>query len=135
MKKRHLNAPKEGEFLYDYSHDILTFRIKNRNYKKSVEFQNFVIDIDEEDFVTGMRVFDASQVFGVDNYVLKNIVHGEFKASVENKVITITFKFIAKHRNRIIPLLTEKENITQQLTAPLGHNKLEETSVMCAVKA
>ena len=57
-KERHLNAPGKGEFLYDYKHDILTFKIRDRDYKMSVELQNFAIDIDTENFVTGIRIFD-----------------------------------------------------------------------------
>ena len=62
MKERHLNAIGKGQLLYDSKHDILTFKIKDRDYKMSVEFQNFTIDIDTENFVTGIRIFDASKV-------------------------------------------------------------------------
>ncbi|MBW2969424.1 DUF2283 domain-containing protein, partial [Candidatus Woesearchaeota archaeon] len=68
--------------MYDYKYDILTFKMKNRNYKKSIEFQNFVIDIDNKNFVTGIRIFDASKVFNTDKYVLKNIIKGDFKANI-----------------------------------------------------
>ena len=107
----------KGEFIYDYKYDILTFKIKDRNYKKSIEIQNFAVDIDDQDFVTGIRVFDASKVFGIDKYVLRNIVHGEFKASVEKNIMTITIKFVFMQRNKLI--FTKKENFVQQITAPI----------------
>ena len=44
-QEKHLNAIGKGECVYDYKYDTLTFRIKDRDYKNSVEFQNFVIDI------------------------------------------------------------------------------------------
>jgi len=138
MKKIQLNAPGKGQFVYDYKYDILTFKIKDRNYKRSVEFQNFTIDIDDKEFVTGVRIFDASQTFGVDKYVLKNITGGEFKASIENDAITITLKFIGKLRNKLIPIipLGEKQSYTQQITAPVGANqKLSDSVVECKMEA
>jgi hypothetical protein len=109
--KKHLDAKGMGEFSYDYKNDLIIFKTKNRNYKKSVEFQNFIADIDEEGFVTGMRIFDASKVFGLDKYALKNITYMEFTSNVENNVITITCKFISKIRNKLSP-----EHFTQHLT-------------------
>src|SRR3989344_5139199 len=110
----------KGECLYDYKYDILTYRCKERNYQYSIEFQNFVIDIDEENFVTGIRVFDASKVFNVEKELLRHIVNGEFKAIMEKNVITITIKFLGIKRNRVIPLFTRTENYTQQITTPVS---------------
>jgi hypothetical protein len=134
--KRHLDARGKGEILYDYKYDILTFKIKGREYKKSIEFQNFVADIDSENFVTGVRIFDASRIFGIDKYILKNIIHCEFQASIENNVITIIFKFVGKRRNKIIPLITKEENFTQRITTPIGEKlHLQDSSVECPMEA
>ena len=109
IEEKHLHG--KGEFLYDFKHDILMFKIKDREYKKSVELQNFVADIDEEGFVTGAQIFDASKVFGIDKIILKSIVSMGFKSHIENNVITITIKFTSKVRNKQIP----RENFTQQI--------------------
>ena len=119
----------KGEFIYDYNYDILTFKIKDRNYKKSIEIQNFAVDIDDQDFVTGIRVFDASKVFGIDKYVLKNLVHGEFKASVEKNIMTITIRFVGVQRNKLI--FTKKENFVHQITAPIKN--VADSVAECAV--
>src|SRR3990167_3612289 len=111
MKTKHLDGTGKGEFIYDFQQDILMFKIQDRNYKLSVELQNFVADIDEEGFVTGVRIFDASKVFGVDKYSLKNITSMEFRSDVENNVITITCTFTSKVRNKPVP-----KQFTQQLT-------------------
>lgn len=115
MTDRHLDGIGKGEALYDYKYDIFTFRIKDRNYKKSVEFQNFVADIDDENFITGIRIFDASKVFNVKKILLKSIYHVDFKARLENNAVMITIKFVIMLRNRIIPLFSEKQNFTQQI--------------------
>ncbi|MBI2134018.1 DUF2283 domain-containing protein [Candidatus Woesearchaeota archaeon] len=120
MKNRHLDGTGRGEILYDFKYDTLVFKVKDRSYKKSLEFQNFIIDIDNEDYVTGIRILDASKVCDVEKYVLKSIIHGEFKASKTDKnVITVTIKFMANLRNRIFPLFTEKQKFTQQFTTPI----------------
>jgi hypothetical protein len=128
MTPRHLDGTGKGEFLYDFTQDTLMFKIKDRNYKMSAEFQNFIADIDTEGFVTGVRVFDASKVFGIDKYTLKNIVNWKFDSIVESGMITIRLNFVGKVRNKEIPV----ENFTQQLTTSLNGYKLTDSSVECA---
>ena len=97
-KERNLEASGKGEFLYDYVNDILTFKIRDRDYKTSVEFQNFAIDIDTENFVTGIRIFDVAKVSGLNKLVFKNLVHGEFKASTKDNIISVRLNFVGKLR-------------------------------------
>lgn len=130
-KNKHLDATGKEEYLYDFQNDILMVRIKDREYKMSIEFQNFVADIDEEGFVTGVRIFDASQVLDVDKYVLKSIVHVGFKARIEKNVITIAVQFMSKIRNRIFPLLGHEEKIKQQITTPIGTHRMRDSLVEC----
>lgn len=119
-KERHLNAIGKGQFIYDYKHDILTFKIKDRDYKTSIEFQNFTIDIDTENFVTGLRIFDVSKVSRLNKLVFQNMVHGEFESSIKNNVITVRLNFIGKLRNKFIPLFGQEQNYTQQVSAPIS---------------
>lgn len=127
--KRHLNGTGKGEFLYDFNQDILMFKVKDRDYKISAEFQNFVADIDTEGFVTGVRIFDASKVFGMDKFTLKNIIHWGFKAIIDSGMITIRLTFAGKVRNKEIPI----ENFTQQLTTSLNGYNLIDSSVECGI--
>jgi len=124
MKK--LNATGKGEWIYDSTHDLLMFKVKDRDYKESVEFQNFVADIDTEGFITGIRIFDASKIFGIDRYALKNIIKGEFRGTIESNTITIRVSFVAKRRNKEIPV----EQFTQQITSPMEH-AMANSSVEC----
>lgn len=127
MAEKHLDGTGKGEFLYDFTNDILMFKVKDRDYKNSVEFQNFVADIDTEGFVTGVRIFDVSKVFGIDKYTLKHIVKWGFKAVIESGMITIRLTFVGKVRNKEVPV----ENFTQQLTSFLNGYKLTDSSVEC----
>lgn len=129
MIEKHLDGTGKGEFLYDFNNDILMFKIKDRDYKISAEFQNFVADIDTEGFVTGIRVFDASKVFEIDKYTLKHIVRWGFKTKVESGMITVRLTFVGQVRNKEVPI----ENFTQQLTTALNGYKLTDSSVECAI--
>ncbi len=129
MAEKHLDGTGKGDLLYDFASDILMFKLKEREYKESAEFQNFVADIDSEGFVTGIRVFDASLVFGVDKYTLRNIVKWGFKTSVDNGTITVRLSFVGKIRNKEVPV----ENFTQQLTTTLEGYDLMDSSVECAL--
>lgn len=129
-KERHLNASGKGEFLFDYKHDMLTFRIRDRDYKMSVEFQNFVIDIDTENFVTGIRIFDVSKVSGLKKLIFNNLVHGEFKASIKNNIISVRLNFVGKLRNKIIPIFSSEKNFTQQISAPVSSKHPMQDSVV-----
>lgn len=99
---KHLNAPGKGEYSYDYEHDILLFKIRNRNYAMSIEFDNFIVDIDEEGFITGLRIFDASQVFKLSKVALNNLKSFEFHTRAENGVISVQLRFNCILRNSVI---------------------------------
>lgn len=127
-QQKHLDG--KGEFIYDFKYDMLTFRIKDRDYKTSIELQNFTIDIDKEGFATGLRVFDASKVFNLNKYILNNVKAGEFKSVIEDNVITVTINFIRKLRNK--PLT---KDFAWQITTPLNSNQHVANSVVEAPMA
>ena len=124
-KTKHLDARGKGEFIYDFKYDILTFRIKDRDYRTSIELQNFTIDIDKEGFATGLRVFDASKVFNLDKYILNNVKAGDFKSIIEDNVVTVTINFVGKLRNK--PLT---KDFAQQITTQLNSGEHLANSVV-----
>jgi hypothetical protein len=134
-KQKQLNAPPEkGEFLYDFKHDILTFKVKDRDYKMSVEFQNFTIDIDTENFVTGIRIFDVSRISGLKKLLFNNLVHGAFEASIKDNIISVTLNFVGRLRNKVIPIFSKEKNFTQQLSAQVNPKYGIEDSVVTVPK-
>ena len=117
------------ECIYDFTYDILTFHSKNRDYKMSVEVQNFIIDIDTEDFVIGVRVIDASKVFGLKKDILRNIVQSDFQSVVKDNVITVRLTIVGKIRNKIIGSI--KQEFAQQVTVPLSEKtKVEDSEII-----
>lgn len=115
MKPRHLEA--EGEMDYDYANDILFFKIKNREYDFSVEFQNMVIDIDEEKFIVGIQIFEASKFLRMSKVNLREIPKWRFNAKLENNTIEIRLDYQLKVRNKVFeknPIIIQ-ENKSESL--------------------
>ncbi|MBS3139343.1 DUF2283 domain-containing protein [Candidatus Woesearchaeota archaeon] len=90
---KYLDARGKGEWDYDVKNDILLFKIKGRKYVKSVEFNDLVLDLDNEDFVTGIQIFDASEILKIDKHSFKNIHHWEFHVKIENEIARVQLMF------------------------------------------
>ena len=88
--------------MYDYSYDVLFFRVKNREYVESVEIDNMVVDIDKEKFITGFQIFEASKITNTPKQYLRNIANAEFSAKLnKNGRIEIKLFFKVKVRNKV----------------------------------
>src|SRR3989344_3296813 len=92
----------KGEMDYDYKDDILFFKAKNREYSKSIEFDNIVIDVDKENFIVGMQVFEASKFFRLPKVTLRNVPTWQFQAGVRNNMIEVRLFFHVIYRNKIM---------------------------------
>ena len=128
-KHKHLDAKGKGEFSYDYRNDILLFKTKNRDYQKSIDFDNFTLDIDTKGFITGIRIFDASKIFGLSKMALNNIKQFEFNTRAEEKVITIQLKFMSVLRNK--PQIIGGENFVREAF----RSKIEDSELICTAAA
>lgn len=102
MKAQNKHLEGQGEVDYDYSNDILFFKVKNRKYNKSIEFENLVIDIDNEDFITGIQIFDASKFLQVNKESLRNIPKWIFQAVVIGENIEIRLNYETIVRNKTV---------------------------------
>ena len=96
---------KKGEMDYDYKHDILFFKTKDRKYSKSIELlDNLVVDVDKEGFLVGIQIFDASLYLNVDKKNLLKRAKMELadkpypKGLSKNNLYTPTWSFAASHR-------------------------------------
>jgi len=99
IKARHLEA--EGEMDYDYVNDVLFFKIKNREYSFSIEFQNRVIDVDEEKFVVGIQIFNASKFLRLSKINLREISKWQFKTKIEDGIIELRLNYQIEIRNKV----------------------------------
>lgn len=117
LTEKHLEA--EGEMDYDYVNDILFFKIKDREYDFSLEFQNMVIDVDKENFITGIQIFNASEFLGIPKVNLRTIPKWRFKSRIDKGVIEIRLFYQINIRNKIIektPIIIQEN--TANLPSP-----------------
>ena len=128
----------KGEVDYDYKHDILFFKTKDRQYSKSIELlDNIVIDVDKLGFLVGIQIFDASEFLNLDKKELLSIPKWVFNANVyDGNKIEIRLTFQIKVRNKIVeknPKLFETiaKEIEQKTKAGMDKN-LAAVSVMRA---
>jgi len=126
MTMRHLDGTGKGEAKYDYSNDILILKIKGRDYKKSIELDNLVVDFDSEDFIYGLRIFDASKILEIPKESLRNIQKFDFKAMVENNIVSIKLLFVATLRNK--ELVRQGQDIVRE-----AETQIEDSEMVCTV--
>jgi hypothetical protein len=124
---KQLNAKGKGEHSYDYRNDMLIFKIRGRDYLKSLDFGSIIIDIDTAGFITGLRVMDASEVFKLSKLALSNIKGFEFNAKVEEKVINIQVHFNAVLRNK--PVITQGQDFVREAL----DSNIADSEVVCSV--
>jgi len=73
----------KGQVDYDYKNDILFFKTKDREYDKSIEVDNVVLDIDTKGFITGIQLFEASEFLNLKKVELRDIPHWKFNTKAE----------------------------------------------------
>jgi len=121
MDPKHLEAPGKGEIDYDYTNDILLFKIRDQDYKMSLEFDNIILDISNEGFITGIQIFDASKIFRRPKEELRDVRTFEFRSEVNQssndpnvKVIKILLNFIIVRRNK--PQVVQAQDFIRDTT-------------------
>ena len=113
----------KGEVDYDYKHDILFFKTKDRQYSKSIELlDNIVIDVDKLGFLVGIQIFDASEFLNLDKKELLSIPKWVFNANVyDGNKIEIRLTFQIKVRNKIVE---KNPIIAQQINQKLPNSEM-----------
>ena len=102
---------KVGEYDYDYKNDIFFFKVKNREYSHSIELQNLVIDFDEEAFVVGLQILNASDIFQLTKKELREVKNFKMQSKIKDGVIQINLTFNRNVRNKQIeykPIIFER---------------------------
>lgn len=77
----------EFKFDYDYEHDILSIYKFPVSVEESIEIsENIVIDLDKNEKIVGIEIFDAGEFFGAFNdNINKEFLKNLEKASFEMK--------------------------------------------------
>ena len=118
----HKKLEGKGEVDYDYENDILFFKLKSRQYSKSIELlDNLVVDVDKEGFLVGIQMFDASEYLNIDKKSLLKIPNWQFTINVHESIIEIRLVFQIKVRNKIVE---KNPIISQQINQKLPNSEM-----------
>jgi len=60
-----------------------------------------VIDVDNEKFITGIQIFEASEFLGISRVNLRAIPKWQFKSKIDNGVIELRLNYQIEIRNKI----------------------------------
>ncbi len=124
MKNKKLDARGKGEFSYDKENDIIFFKIKDRNYFKSLEFDELVVDLDSKDFIIGLRIFEASRLLKIDKDRIESLHKFEFNAKVEAGLVKIQLRFI---------LDNPELNYMQDFVREILDTEINDSEVLCTI--
>ncbi len=127
MEPKYLDAQGKGEMDYDYVNDILSFKVREREYDHSIELEDVVLDVDKEGYITGVQIFGASTMFDIDKDTLRNVHKWEFKVKTEGKVISMQLMFEMVRRNQIVE---RGQNLVRE-----SSSSFTDSEVMCAAGA
>ncbi|MEK6903657.1 MAG: DUF2283 domain-containing protein [Nanoarchaeota archaeon] len=119
MTIKHLKG--KGEVDYDYNYDILFFKAAEREYVKSIELDNIVLDIDKEGFIVGIQILEASKFLCIDKKMLLKIPAWIFETKVDHGKIEIRLLFKMMLRNKVIE---KNPIIIQETTESLPNSEL-----------
>ena len=125
MEQKKLEASGKGEMDYDYTNDILSFKVKERNYDHSIELEDIILDLDQEGYITGIQIFGASKIFNLDKDILRNVKKWEFKVKTEGKVVSVQLIFKMLQRNHIVE---RGQNLIRETSS-----LLMDSEVKCAI--
>ena len=111
----------KGDVDYDYRYDILFFKARERDYRKSIELENLVIDIDNEGLIVGIQIREASKFLKLKKKSLLSISHWNFEAIIHNRMLELRLLFKVEIRNKIVE---KNPIIMQQISEPLPDSQL-----------
>lgn len=100
----------KGIYDYDYENDVLFVHVKGIKSEDAIDYDPFIIDLDEQKRIVGVEILGVSKLFNLPKLFFKNVIKGKFKANIRDKNITISIDMISKTRN----LIREKSVIFQR---------------------
>ena len=81
-------------YRYDATYDTLSYRLDRGRYAKSIEFGDIVLDIGEDGTVVGIRIFEASQLFGLEREHLVRVRDFRFSVERSSGVVSLNVSFV-----------------------------------------
>lgn len=103
----------KGRYRYDGEYDVLTFRLLEGRYDRSLEIGDVVLDLDRRGCVVGLRVFDASMLFGLEKEHLIEVEDFRFSCEFSDGFVSLRIRFTPISNAE--PLLEQHLTIVREL--------------------
>lgn len=99
---------------YDEEEDIL-FLSKQRKVKASIDIGDFIVDIDQRGFVSGIEILNASENLKISEDQLKELKEAS---------MVVTYKPNYVYISLVMRFEEKEKDITIPLTVDLGHRSV-----------
>ena len=112
------------KIIYDKEEDIL-YLSKERKVKASIEIGDFILDVDMDDFISGIEILNASENLDISPEYLESIQKASMQVTYKPNYAHILLVFAFKDKEIRVPV---------PLTIDLGHGevKTEKTEFVSA---
>jgi uncharacterized protein YuzE len=91
-----------SKYDYDLENDTIFFYGTNKKYKKSLNVDDIIIDISEDNYAMAIEILDASKKFNVPKSDLLNVRYFDAEIRVSEETIKVIMKLEIKKRNGLI---------------------------------
>jgi uncharacterized protein YuzE len=91
-----------NKFDYDFENDTIFFYGTDKKYKTSIDIDDIILDVGEDNSVIAIEILDASKKFSVQKSDLSNILHFNAEISISKETIKVIMKLVIKKRNGLI---------------------------------
>jgi uncharacterized protein YuzE len=91
-----------SKFDYDFENDTIFFYGTDKKYKTSIDIDDIILDVGEDNSAIAIEILDASKKFNVPKSDLSNILHFNAEISVSKETIKVIMKLVIKKRNGLI---------------------------------
>ena len=98
----------KGKYTYDNENDIVMFKIKNKEYSHSNEYEEIIVDLDKNRLVSGIRIFDASEILTIKKEYLEECKEIRFNIKIKNDIIELDVKIRTIDKNNQIVHYSKK---------------------------
>ena len=110
---------------YDFRNDSLFLKKRQTEYGESLDFGDFIIDIDKKREVCGIEILNASKYFKLEKFQIKKIRSGFIKIEITQERLILDFSCKYEYRNKEI----EKNLIYNDINTLINQNILGELTI------
>lgn len=95
-----LFCSKNNDQKFSKIFDFFYMSAKNRKYSSSIDYDNFILDLDENNKIVGLEILSASNLFNLSKLQLQSLKQAKFEFIIDSKKIKINIHLEILFRNK-----------------------------------